>query len=145
MDAHLTADDGTGLSLSIVGYQFPKLDTEPYDSNWLMVSLAVKHPEGSWKETDPCLLTFEVEQLADWLEAVAQGRKVDATRGFTEPNLSFKLVEGPARWLVIHFADWPGSERGQDLTLPLDELDLQAAASSLRQQLAQFPQRAKGM
>ena len=59
--------------LDIVGYQFP--DAHDYwDSNWLTVAGIAKHPKGSWQFTDPCLTTFELDQLALWFDGVALGK-----------------------------------------------------------------------
>src|SRR6476646_9182290 len=78
------------LELTLVGYQFPHFATVPWDSNWLNVRVRVQHPRGDWTAQDPCLLTYDVAGLADWLEAVAAGREEDPDHGFMEPNLFFR-------------------------------------------------------
>jgi len=112
---HLTSPEGSGFELAIVGYQFPEIEQSPYDSNWLLVSIRVKHPRGSWETTGPFLRTTDVAQLATWFDAVAleapminretwieSGRpqlagfpnlRLFDSMEFLEPNLRFTLVE----------------------------------------------------
>ena len=63
---------GTSLSLTISGYQFPEIENDSHDSNWLNITGKVEHPRGSWTFVDPCMLTYELEGLSDWLESVAE-------------------------------------------------------------------------
>src|SRR4051812_43563925 len=93
--------NGTSLELKIVGYQFPALATEEYDSNWLQIQIRATIPEGSWTTTDPCLLTYEAAELADWFDAVHEGRASDDVLGFLEPNLRFEIRGNGARTLRI--------------------------------------------
>ena len=70
------------LKLDLTGYQFPEAENEPYDADWLNITIRVKHPRGSWTTTDPSLLTYEVERLAAWFEALADGQIVEPEQGF---------------------------------------------------------------
>lgn len=146
---HLTGTDKQSFRLEIVGYQFP-LAKSPDDSNWLQIAIDVTHPRGSWSNVDPSLLTHEVARLAGWLDAVAAGEG-DEEEGFLEPNLSFRVVNEAKRLLRVYFEldsrpHW-GSSRtvGDDdlfVTFRISEVDLTAAARSLREQLSRYPQRA---
>jgi hypothetical protein len=42
---------------------------------------------------DPALLSWEVEGLCNWLEAVALGKDVEEGEDFLEPNLRFEFAE----------------------------------------------------
>ncbi len=137
------------LELRIAGYQFPGAATALYDSNWLVIEGAVQHPRGNWRFRDPSLLTYEVTQLADWLEAVAAGAEAKPYCGFIEPNLSFEVVgTGATRQLRVSFAiearpPWANREEEVYVEFPLREPELKAAVASLRRQLQDFPQRAE--
>jgi hypothetical protein len=143
----LNASNGQALELSIMGYQFPSGPTEWHDRNWLKVRIEVVHPRGAWRSTDPTLLTSEVLELADWLDAVAKGNVAQDDRPFTEPNLRFELggnalrvyfeLESRPSWAK---ADGAGTN---DLWVefPLAEIDLRTAAADLRRQLEQYPVR----
>lgn len=147
----LTSRNGSQLGLSIVGYQFPDLATVPYDSNWLNICVRVVHPRGSWTATDPSLLTYEVARLADWLDAVARGARVEPEESFLEPNLRFELTHSSLEPSLRVYFDlesrpkWaPVDGAGNDdlyVEFPLEEIDLAGAAAILRKQLQAFPQR----
>lgn len=150
----LTLVNGTSFKLTIIGYQYPQLSTAPYDSNWLTIRIEVTSPQGTWSATDPCLLTYEVSELADWLEAIASGTVAQAACSFIEPCLLFRLHEdasghqGLRIYLELELRPpWAASKlAGQEdlwLTFPLSAIDLAAAASMLRQQLERYPQRAE--
>jgi len=147
----LVGPDGS-MELTLVGYQFPHLATAAWDSNWLNVRVRVQHPRGNWSAQDPCLLTYDVAELADWFEAVATGRDQDAELGFMEPNLVFKTGRDShgSRFVRVYFdlelrPTWASSNGAEmeDLFLefPADAAQLSAAAQSLREQLARYPQR----
>ncbi len=80
-------DGGTALELRVVGYQFPDLeagadprDPDSWDSNWLVIDGSVRTAAGtSWSFQDPALTTWEVAELAAWLEHVAAGAVPPAT------------------------------------------------------------------
>lgn len=148
----LIASTGTAFELKILGYEFPDLETELYDSNWLVIQVHVSHPRGVWTATHPCLLTYEVAQLADWLEQVGAGQKVRAQIYFIEPNLEFQLVNagGKDEALRIYLGaelrpSWMESDIvcEHEVQFLTSEVDLVAAAEELRKQLQCFPQRAE--
>ena len=142
-------NDGQGatLELGVDGYQFPESD-EYWDANWLVVRGQVEHPRGSWTFHDPCLTTFELEQLAVWFDGVADG-KVDPANGyFTEPNLHFEYATGPdpAINVTLSYESAPPwltqrEERldGAVVTFPVRLNDPQEAALSLRRLLSACP------
>jgi hypothetical protein len=147
----LVGSDGS-LELTVVGYQFPHLAMEAWDSNWLNVRVRVQHPRGSWTAQDPCLLTHDVAELADWLEAAATGREQDSELGFMEPNLAFQTgLDGRgSRFVRVYFdlelrPPWAPSDgvpvEEVFLDFPAEPAQLSAAARSLREQLARYPRR----
>jgi hypothetical protein len=144
-------NDGVSFELLIVGYQFPDLAEAEYDSNWLNVKIVVRHPEGDWSALDPALLTYEVRELADWLCAVACGRRDPREMAFLEPCLSFMVRSGDEATdeLEIELAyefrpPWAKDvDQSAVMLFPLNETDLSLAVESLERQLARYPQRAE--
>ncbi len=137
--------------LTLLGYQFPDAEGEPYDANWLLVRVDAAGPRGAWSVTDPCLLTHEAAALAAWLESAPTGQAPPVI-SFLEPALIFRLVRSAngEDLLRIHFgslvhpawASEPGRPRQNPdrwLDFPLDKSNLAAAASSLRSQLREYP------
>ena len=147
----LSTADGTVLTLTILGYEFPDIIDVQYDSNWLVVGLDVQSAAGRWTTTDACLLTYEAHRLADWLEGVASGAVTNGC-GFMEPCLRFESIPGldgtsiqvildhefRPPWATAHAAP----DDGYRLEFALASADLQAAATALRRDLMPYPQRA---
>lgn len=148
----LTGSDGSLFEMRVVGYQFLELHNEWHDANWLRIWIHVIHPKGEWSSIDASLLTKEVEDLANWFDAIANGHKVKAVQDFTEPHLYFRLIniEVKQPLLRIYFESasrprWAWSEivPAKDLFIefPLSELNLVQAAEELRQEYKQYPER----
>ena len=145
----LVENKSSELKLDLTGYQFPEAENEPYDADWLNVTIRVKHPRGSWTTTDPSLLTYEVKRLAAWFEALADGRIVEPEQGFIEPNLAFGFDHGTSK-LRVYFElesrpSWAAADVAglEDLWLEFSVTPemLRRAAASLRSQLESFPAR----
>lgn len=114
-------DDNAELELWIIGYQFENQETDgdvvaptSWDSNWLVIAGSVRTSDGtSWSFQDPSLTTWEVAQLACWLERIVPAAKTEVVSldeatateradvdvdeqvieqlTFTEPSLSFAV------------------------------------------------------
>jgi hypothetical protein len=148
----LAGENGDRLEVTVVGYEFPAIEGDEYDSNWLNIRISATNDRGSWTATHPSLTTGDVATLADWLQAIADEKDVNAKLGFLEPNLSFELVDRNDRvrlraWFELESRPrWAHSaiagERDLCVDLVLRRDDLRAAAASLRAQLRRFPPRA---
>jgi hypothetical protein len=145
----LVGMDGSELDLSIVGYRFPLSERDPWDSNWLLVSLRVVAPEGTWEVVDPCLTTWEADHLIRWLTAAALAAPGFGPRPLNEPNLSFAARHGGdgvtlrARFELERRPPWAqaAGAGGLAVELVVDRTQLAAAAAALAEDLARFPQR----
>lgn len=82
------------VELRVDGYEFPDIENDEWDSNWLNVRTSVEMERGTWSSLNPSLLTHDVSELADWLNGIAEGRDVDRELDFLDPNLAFELWEG---------------------------------------------------
>lgn len=125
----------TELGLTIDGYQYPENADNEHDANWLFIRIELSHPDGGTSKVEPALLTWEVETLAGWLEAVASGASDRPELSFTEPVLSFALMPeyGALRAII---------DRGEfEATFMAEPEMLRAAAASLREQLSRYPRR----
>ena len=78
----LADHSGNEFQLVILGYQHPDVHEDRWDSNWLVVSGTVATAAGrKWQFSAPCVTTFELEELADWLDELsADGRAPGAVR-----------------------------------------------------------------
>jgi hypothetical protein len=143
-------DGATTFDLEIVRYQFPELESDEWDSNWLVISGSVVSAARSWNFFDPCLVTMEAHDLANWLAALANGRPTKERIFFTEPNLSFEAVAADAQSaeLRVYFSlesKPPNVEAEIDEFFELFKIarnDLAQAARDLCRSLRRFPVRA---
>jgi len=137
------------LKLTIEGYQFPEIETDEWDSNWLIIAGEAVIDGRAWSFRDSCLTTFEVTRLAAWLDAVASCLPTHPFCGFTEPNLEFSRPDRHSIWLGFALESAPPWANHRDewytygVRLPVDA-SLHEAAANLRCQLARFPLRGPG-
>lgn len=149
----LAGANGNELELSIVGYQFPDVEHDPWDSNWLLVALRVVSPKGTWEVVDPCLTTWEAKNLMAWLVTVATRDPASTPLAFTEPNLTFTARQKPrslkrvllrACFQLELRPPWLGRGGGSDdlcVDLDVGRDEVARAAASLLTDLIRFPQR----
>ena len=88
----MLTNNNKSFELDVVSYQFPYIKNDEYDSNWLNIKIKVKGLQKPWEVTDPMLLTFEVKQLAEWLEYLVENKKHAPELEFLEPNLKFVKI-----------------------------------------------------
>jgi hypothetical protein len=53
----LARKSGGRFELAILGYQFPAIVDDEWDSNWLNIRIHVQMEPGAWSATDPSLTT----------------------------------------------------------------------------------------
>ncbi len=145
---------GHRFELTVAGYQFPSVTHGWDDANWLVVEVAAKGSDGTWRFRDPALQTTELARLADWLDAVGSGRRpVPQRMDFLEPTLAFELQEPESRRFRIIFeldarpprAEDRDPERWAEVWLEFEPSSAQlgAAAAELRATLSRFPERGR--
>jgi hypothetical protein len=149
----LEGREGNELELGIVGYQFPDVEHDPWDSNWLLVAVRVLSEDGSWEVVDPCLTTWEAKHLVAWLVQAAARDPLAAPMTFTEPNLTLTAEAGPESAMRVQVRacfqlelrpPWARTATGSDhlcVDLDVERADLARAAASLLADLVRFPQR----
>jgi len=145
----LESDDGVTLRLEVEGYQFLH-PQQRSDLNWLDIRITVASGNKQWSAVSPCLLTSELQELADWLEALASGRKPPDRPRFMEQNLEIETVEDlqPMRIRIRFEPDGPDTNPPWATELLRNGLEfaaspdsLRSAADALRRQLKRFPHR----
>jgi len=142
---------GDSLRLRLLGYQFPNDENDEWDSNWLIVEGRAALDGKSWEFRDPCLLTWEAANLADWLELVARRAEAVGPLSFIEPNLEFELASDVQVRVLLNnecrppWASHDVFEYGEFFIEFFCSTGLlMKAAADLRAQLVRFPQRARG-
>ena len=146
----LSDSSGNEFRLVILRYQHPDLHEDQWDSNWLVVTGEVTTASGQrWRFSEPCVTTFELESLAEWLEGLVAKGTAPSDFAFTEPNLKFAYTPWPGRALQLtlrHESAPPSAtdvERQSGVTLEfrLREGEPAALAAEIRDALSDFPVR----
>jgi hypothetical protein len=115
----LRSPDGTSMELRIAGYQFPghqasvadfalnwlevwaKIGPPPggkwardWDANWLQVCGSITLADGkTWAFEQPCLTTWDAQELGSWLHEVAAGTvPVLVENSATSAELGFHAI-----------------------------------------------------
>ena len=99
----LNSKDGAIFSFSLeatplIGRPTPGINKW---ESWLNINVSVRCLQGMWQIKDECLLLHEVEELAEWLKAIAERKPVEKEISFTEPNLRFQVVNNTAYIPII--------------------------------------------
>jgi hypothetical protein len=150
----LRGRDGSELELDVLGYQFPHVEADPWDSNSLLVALRVVSAHGTWEAVDPCLTTWEAARLCRWLALLAAGDASAVRQALNEPNVrvsvnglapDFSRARVHACFELETRPPWlPGPAAGRDtlcVDLDLPRAELREAAVDLARQLRRFPLR----
>jgi hypothetical protein len=144
----LRGRNGEQLRLRIRGYEFPDTPDDVWDSNWLLIAVDVRSAHGVWSHTRPCLLTWDVDSLVDWLEEASAGREPAELR-FMEPDLAFVLTPPGNQGIRVFVGSrlLPGwnpeavASDGLWLDLDVEPEDLRKAARELELDLGRHPPR----
>jgi hypothetical protein len=145
----LRGAESTEFEMKIAGYEFPHDKQTPYDSDWLKIHVDVTHPRGAWSKTDPCLLTFELSRLINWLRSIADECPEHAEVGFMEPELWFKWLGNGKNVLRIYleyalrpsWSPFHGKNEEEELFVEFEMTpkDLGSFADYLSKELKRFP------
>lgn len=93
----LITENNKRLYFNITGYQFPNATSSNeeynYDANWL--NCEIKYSEGDFNETytDPCLLTYELEELIDAISKILDDTESIFISDFMEPYLKISIAK----------------------------------------------------
>ena len=141
----LRSASGNSIELVVLRYEFPDLTEDRWESNWLVINGTVAAGEHRWRFTHPSVTTFELADLADWLDGIARGEGVPPEFAFTEPNLKFVCASTPERALRVTFAQESAPPTGDGtvssitLDFPFSDIDPADVASQVRDVLIDFP------
>ena len=144
----LRAHSGNAFEAVVLGYEHPNVTEDWWDSNWLIMNGTVATPDTSWRFVEPCVTTFELAGLADWLQTLRDGAPPSPEFAFAEPNLVFSWSGVQAPMLRVRFAHEsapPGCANGEArvrgvmLEFPIDELNVDGIVGELRNALIEYP------
>ncbi len=151
----LRSKNGNLCTLTVDGYELPDEELGPTKDNpadkdfdtgrFLFVSHSFANKDGNWTGRFPTMDTTGLSRLVDWLEAIRLGQTKSRGVYFIERCLEFTIDESLTT-LSVHLSlellpPWSNDSDTIELKFPLVEIDFNAATSSLRRQLSEFPGR----
>ena len=138
------------VEIKVSNYQFPETKDRDYDGNWLNICLNVKSNLGNWQTVDASLLTWEIQELIDWLDQLSKNENPKwKEMEFIEPNLSFYLMSSHddlKKKIKIEFKleSRPRSANEDDeyfVEFLASNADLKNIANGFRDELSKYPAR----
>jgi hypothetical protein len=101
MSMLLKGDNENEFELGLVQDRFAEQQDGFGDSSYVTVSFRVAMAEESWEETAPMMNLFQLKNLAEWLQAVAQGTPEISEVELLEPSLRFSIVKDAGETVTI--------------------------------------------
>jgi|ERR1041385_3230373 hypothetical protein len=142
--------DEQTVELKITNYQYPDILDGDWDGNWLNIYLNVKSKVGHWQTVDPFLTTWDVQRLINWFETLSKNLRPESTDiGFTEPNLSFEVLNGfnsDKKTVRIKFDLESRPQSANDnkeyfVDIIADSIELKRISTELKNELKKYPER----
>lgn len=142
--------EGQTVEFKIVNYQFPDNEDGDCDGNWLNIYLKVDSKVGKWQIIDPSLTTWEVNEIINWFETLSVNKEPEyRLMTFTEPNLSFELLNEPTddtKLIRIRFylECRPKSaivDKEYFVDISADQAELITIKKGLKNELGKYPER----
>lgn len=138
------------FALEIRDYQFPNCANIEYDADWLVVEVRITRSQGSWKKAEPCMLTWELANLAEWFRKLGENEEATSSIEFMEPELRFE-AEGRSLKIFLKYGLIPpwtfledDSASGDEvfvMEFRLDHLNLESVIRQLDEMVNKFPVR----
>ena len=144
-----SGEHGQEVHLAIRGYERAFTYAGDYDANWLYVFLRVSSDQHKWQVEHPCLLTWELAALSNWVGAWSRNEPLARNPiNFIEPNLCFERRAQADSGSVLRIGfdlecRPPGAVDGVDyyVDCPVTPDTLRQLAQDLRQLQEAFPVR----
>lgn len=142
--------DNQTVELKITNYQYPDINDGDWDGNWLNIYLNVKSKVGHWQTVDPSLTTWEVQELINWFDTLSKNSRPEYTEvGFTEPNLSFELLndfgaDNKTVRIKFNLESRPQSatdDKQYFVDIVTDNIELMRISTELKNELDKYPER----
>ena len=142
----LFQNEDVSLKLEVLRYEFPA-DGGQYDSddrNWLVMRGTYTEDGLIIKDTNSCLLTYELQEMTAGLKVVKAGLKSRYESEFTEPYFMLSAdAEGDHYCFFVSFT-LPNTMEDEDvaeLYADLNETEMKALIDELDQICRKFPDR----
>jgi len=153
MELHGPGSDS--FELRVIGYKSVQEPDDVREANWLRIHTRATLDARTWQTIHVSLLTWEVQELAEWAESLAAAAPQKSELSFTAPNLWFEVQSWSEERVSFriyfereHRPPWVESDSGVGevwAELECAPQELRDWAADLRRQLQKFPPRGKAV
>ncbi len=143
----LFRNEETSLKLDIVNYEFPDYGGDPAsdDRNWLVLRATWVNDEGQIvKDSNSCLLTYELREMAAGLKVLNAGIKDWYVSEFAEPYFELGARAEGEEFLVNVSFYLPNTMDGEDtaeVVARMTKAELTELVDELDKLCAKYPDR----
>ena len=143
----LFRNEETSLKLDIVNYEFPDYGGDPAsdDRNWLVLRATLVNDEGQiLKDSNSCLLTYELREMAAGLKVLNAGIKDWYVSEFAEPYFELGARAEGEEFLVNVSFYLPNTMDGEDtaeVVARMTKAELTELVDELDKLCAKYPDR----
>ena len=144
----LFRNEASSLHLDIVNYEFPPDAGDPTsdDPNWLVLRATWNKEDGDIvKDSNSCLLTYELREMTAGLKVVRAGIKDAYESDFVEPSFALSLqAEGEdafRTWVRFFLPNTMDGEDTAEIECVLTRQQLSDLVDELDRLCAKFPDR----
>ena len=143
----LFKNDTESLELHIVNYELPPYEGEPNsdDRNWLVLRASWNDGDHISKDSNSCLLTYELQEMAAGLKVLNAGIKDYYSSEFTEPYFALAAdADGEDGFKVYVSFYLPNTMDGDDtaeLKVHMTHEELSELVKELDGLCAKYPDR----
>ena len=136
------------LKLEIVNYEFPADGGDPAsdDRNWLVLRATYEEGERLVKDTNSCLLTYELKEMTAGLKVLLAGVRESYESSFVEPyfELAAQADGEDGFWLSVCFflPNTMDGEETAEVECRITKEELKALIAELDTLCGKFPERA---
>jgi hypothetical protein len=164
---NLENENGQKLKLEILDYEFPNIEDlggpmtqaqmeeleidRDYDANWLNVQITAENQTTKWDVVDPCMLTWELENLLTWFVNMAEDIETEnlaTSLFFIEPCITLYQMRLDDDNYRIRFAlsfelAPPNEARGAEyyMDFNLSRKEIAVLADNIAVALSKYPPR----
>ena len=142
-------EENKAITFSILNYQFPyekfsKPNDINYDANWLVIKVDYEE-DGELKVfEDPCILTWELQELADQIFALLSGQSDEYISEYIEPCIEFSIIREDEKYRFnIQFVTCASNEKWEtvNVTQLLSSDELSILAKEVKKYAKLFPEK----
>ena len=144
----LFKNESSSLKLDIVSYEFPPDGGAPNsdDRNWLVLRATWQNEDGDIvKDTNSCLLTYELREMAAGLKVLNAGIKDYYVSSFVEPYFEVAALADGENFRVDVSFYLPNTMDGEDtaeVAACMTKAELAELVDELDKLCAKYPDRA---